>query len=47
MSTAFCAAVAGLLVNLGGSSVITSARWLLFGFAAISALGLLTARRAA
>ncbi|MFC3455144.1 MFS transporter [Amycolatopsis speibonae] len=46
MSTAFGAAVAGLLVNLGGSSVVTSARWLLFGFAAISALGLLTARRA-
>ncbi|MEV6906830.1 MFS transporter [Amycolatopsis sp. NPDC051071] len=47
MSTAFGAAVAGLLVNLGGSSVVTSARWLLFGFATISALGLLTARRAA
>ncbi|MFI7121062.1 MFS transporter [Amycolatopsis sp. NPDC049868] len=46
MSTAFGAAVAGLLVNLGGASVVTSARWLLFGFAAISALGLLTARRA-
>ncbi|MGK4597230.1 MFS transporter [Amycolatopsis sp. w19] len=46
MSTAFGAAVAGLLVNLGGPSVVTSARWLLFGFAAISALGLLTARRA-
>ncbi|OXM46378.1 MFS transporter [Amycolatopsis alba] len=46
MSTAFGAAVAGLLVNLGGSSVVTSARWLLFGFAAVSALGLFTARRA-
>ncbi|AGM07524.1 MFS transporter [Amycolatopsis keratiniphila] len=46
MSTAFGAAVAGLLVNLGGASVVMSARWLLFGFAAISALGLLTARRA-
>ncbi|RSM52602.1 MFS transporter [Amycolatopsis sp. WAC 01376] len=47
MSTAFGAAVAGLLVNLGGPSVLTSARWLLFGFAAISTLGLFTARRAA
>lgn len=46
MSTAFGAAVAGLLVNFGSTSVVTSARWLLFGFAAISALGLLTARRA-
>lgn len=46
MSTAFGAAVAGLLVNLGGASVVTSARWLLFGFAAISAFGLITARRA-
>ncbi|MFJ8912448.1 MFS transporter [Amycolatopsis sp. NPDC102389] len=46
MSTAFGAAVAGLLVNLGAASVVASARWLLFGFAAISALGLLTARRA-
>ncbi|MEU3766642.1 MFS transporter [Amycolatopsis keratiniphila] len=45
MSTAFGAAVAGLLVNLGGASVVMSARWLLFGFAGISALGLLTARR--
>lgn len=47
MSTAFGAAVAGLLVNLGAPSLVTSARWLLFGFAAISALGLFTARRAA
>ncbi|WP_410652521.1 MFS transporter [Amycolatopsis sp. cmx-4-54] len=46
MSTAFGAAIAGLLVNFGGASVVTSARWLLFGFAAISALGVLTARRA-
>ncbi|WP_409495022.1 MFS transporter [Amycolatopsis sp. cmx-11-12] len=45
MSTAFGAAVAGLLVNLGAPSVVTSARWLLFGFAAIAALGVLTARR--
>ncbi|WP_329127373.1 MFS transporter [Streptomyces caniferus] len=46
MSTAFGAAVAGLLVNLGGPSMVTSARYLLLGFAAISALGMLTALRA-
>lgn len=46
MSTAFGAAVAGLLVNLGGPSLVTSARWLLLGFAAVSALGMLTALRA-
>ncbi|MFE4668230.1 MFS transporter [Streptomyces sp. NPDC056716] len=46
MSTAFGAAVAGLLVNLGGPSTVTSARFLLLGFAAISALGVLTALRA-
>ncbi|KZB79927.1 MFS transporter [Amycolatopsis regifaucium] len=46
MSTAFGATIAGLLVNLGGPSVVMSARWLLFGFAAISAVGLFTARRA-
>ncbi len=45
MSTAFGAAIAGLLVNLGSPSMLTSARWLLFGFAAIAALGVLTARR--
>ncbi|WP_037303114.1 MFS transporter [Amycolatopsis orientalis] len=45
MSTAFGATIAGLLVNLGGPSVVTSARLLLFGFAAISAAGLYTARR--
>ncbi|PJJ06359.1 MFS transporter [Streptomyces sp. 2333.5] len=46
MSTAFGAAVAGLLVNLGGPSLVTSARYLLLGFAAVSALGMLTALRA-
>ncbi|WP_051797949.1 MFS transporter [Streptomyces sp. NRRL S-337] len=46
MSTAFGAAVAGLLVNLGGPSMVTSARYLLLGFAAISTLGMLTALRA-
>ncbi len=46
MSTAFGAAVAGLLVNLSGPSMLTSARCLLLGFAAISTLGILTALRA-
>ncbi|MBF6203802.1 MFS transporter [Streptomyces gardneri] len=45
MSTAFGAAVAGLLVNLGGSSLVDSARYLLVGFTAIAALGILTALR--
>ncbi|WP_228001735.1 MFS transporter [Nocardia australiensis] len=45
MSTAFGAAVAGLLVNLGGSSLVNSARYLLLGFTAIAALGILTAVR--
>jgi MFS family permease len=46
MSTAFGAAVAGLLVNLGAPVMVTSARYLLAGFAVISAFGVLTARRA-
>ncbi|MFI9045995.1 MFS transporter [Streptomyces sp. NPDC053427] len=46
MSTAFGAALAGLLVNVGGPSTVDSARWLLFGFAAVSALGVPTALRA-
>ncbi|GLV75978.1 MFS transporter [Streptomyces hygroscopicus] len=46
MSTAFGAALAGLLVNLGGPSTLTSARYLLWGFAAFCALGVLTALRA-
>ncbi|TCO54212.1 putative MFS family arabinose efflux permease [Actinocrispum wychmicini] len=46
MSTAFGAAVAGLLVNLGGPAMITSARCLLIGFAVIAAFGIFTARRA-
>ncbi|WP_280457325.1 MFS transporter [Nocardia carnea] len=39
MSTAFGAAVAGLLVNLGGNSLVNSSRYLLLGFTAIAALG--------
>ncbi|MEU7003018.1 MFS transporter [Nonomuraea sp. NPDC046570] len=46
MSTAFGTAVAGVLVNLGGHSMLDSARYLLFGFAAICAIGIITARAA-
>ncbi|MGV4927037.1 MFS transporter [Streptomyces sp. BHT-5-2] len=46
LSTACGAAVAGLLVSLGGPSTVDSARCLLLGFAAVSALGTLTALRA-
>ncbi|NKY53614.1 MFS transporter [Nocardia vermiculata] len=47
MSTAFGAAIAGLLVNLGAPELIDSARWLLLGFAAIAAAGAITALRIA
>ncbi|MFG2094061.1 MFS transporter [Streptomyces sp. NPDC048612] len=46
MSTAFGTAVAGVLVSLGGRSMLDSARWLLLGFAALCALGAFTARAA-
>ncbi|MFE1173962.1 hypothetical protein [Streptomyces sp. NPDC058773] len=46
MSTASGTAVAGVLVSLGGRSTLDSARWLLFGFAALCALGVFTARAA-
>lgn len=46
MSTAFGGAVAGLLVNLGMPSLVTSARYLLLGFTLVSAIGILTALRA-
>jgi hypothetical protein len=46
MSTAFGGALAGLLVNLGGASTVTSARVLLAGFAVLAGLGVLTALRA-
>ncbi|GAA1076721.1 hypothetical protein [Nocardiopsis composta] len=46
MSTALGTAVAGLLVNLGGDATLDAARHLLFGFAAICALGAATARAA-
>jgi MFS family permease len=45
LSMAFGAAVAGVLLNMGGS-MLDSARYLLFGFAVICALGIFTARSA-
>ncbi|MCG5220762.1 MFS transporter [Streptosporangium soli] len=46
LSIAFGTAVAGVLVNLGGPSMLDSARYTLFGFAAICAIGAVTARAA-
>ncbi|MEV0382031.1 MFS transporter [Nonomuraea sp. NPDC050643] len=46
LSIAFGTAVAGVLVNLGGASMLDSARYMLFGFALICAIGALTARAA-
>lgn len=43
-STAFGAALAGVLVNLGTPSVLSSAHYLLFTFAIICALGTISAR---
>ncbi|MGW4096598.1 MFS transporter [Mycobacterium sp. NPDC004974] len=43
MSTAVGSALAGLLVNAGGPDMVTSARCLLVGFAAVAALGVFTA----
>ncbi|MFD1546227.1 MFS transporter, partial [Nonomuraea guangzhouensis] len=45
LSIAFGTAVAGVLVNLGGTSMLDSARYTLFGFAIICALGSVTAAR--
>jgi MFS family permease len=45
-STAFGGALAGLLVNLGEASTVTSARVLFAGFAVLAGLGVLTALRA-
>ncbi|MDV3129770.1 MFS transporter [Mycobacterium sp. 21AC1] len=46
MSTAFGSALAGLLVNLAGTDLLSAARYLLSGFTAVAALGVLTAVRA-
>lgn len=46
LSIAFGTAVAGALVNLGGGSMLDSARYVLFGLALLCALGALTAHAA-
>ncbi|MFI6925329.1 MFS transporter [Nonomuraea spiralis] len=46
LSIAFGTAIAGILVNLGGGSMLDAARYVLFGFAAICATGALTAHAA-
>ncbi|WP_433211119.1 MFS transporter [Microtetraspora malaysiensis] len=46
LSIAFGTAVAGALVNLGGRSMLDSARYVLFGLAIICAIGALTAHAA-
>jgi MFS family permease len=46
LSIAFGTAVAGVLVNLGGASMLDSARYVLFGLALLCALGALTAHAA-
>ncbi|MEU7747633.1 hypothetical protein [Nonomuraea sp. NPDC049158] len=43
LSIAFGTAVGGVLVNLGGASMLDSARYALFGIAIICAIGALTA----
>ncbi|GAA1022354.1 MULTISPECIES: MFS transporter [Amycolatopsis] len=42
MATAFGASIAGLLVNVGAPSMVTSARYLLIGFAVVAAAGIFT-----
>ncbi|MBN6054772.1 MFS transporter, partial [Nonomuraea sp. RK-328] len=46
LSIAFGTAVAGVLLNLGDASTLDSARYVLFGLAAVCAIGTLTARAA-
>jgi MFS family permease len=46
IASAFSAALAGVLVNLGSPSLLTSAHYLLFGFAAVAFLGVFPAARA-
>jgi hypothetical protein len=45
IAVAFSSAIGGVLVNLGAPDMAHSARYLLFGFAAIALLGCFTARR--
>ncbi|RJL31938.1 MFS transporter [Bailinhaonella thermotolerans] len=47
LSIAFGTAIAGVLVNLGGDSMLDSARFVLFGFAIVCAAGVIAARRTA
>lgn len=47
IASAFSAAAAGVLVNLGAPGLLTSAHYLFFGFAVVAALGVLPARAAA
>lgn len=43
MATAFGTSVAGVLINLGGGVMVDAARYLIFGFAGICAIGVVTA----
>jgi MFS family permease len=45
IAVAFSSAIGGVLVNLGAPDMVLSARYLLFGFAAVALAGCLTARR--
>jgi MFS family permease len=45
IAVAFSSAIGGVLVNLGAPDMADSARYLLFGFAAVALAGWLTARR--
>jgi hypothetical protein len=44
IASAFSAATAGVLVNLGAPDIVASARYLTFGLAAVVLLGVLPAR---
>lgn len=46
IASAFSAAAAGVLVNLGAPDVVASARYLMFGFAIVTVLGVLPAAAA-
>jgi hypothetical protein len=46
IASAFSAALAGVLVNLGRPALLTSAHYLLISFAVVAAVGLLPARAA-
>lgn len=46
IAVSFSSAIGGVLVNLGAPDMAHSARYLLFGFAAVALVGCVTARRA-